>query len=158
MRQSIQQGLSQLLSVLDQYGVLAAVTTTAGFSHLTNSQQQGLLAAIGTFGNRFHPPQLAGSAIATLTHRPSQAAAVSIGIEQQHLSRFTVTARSARFLQIALRAGGKLQMQHQAHIRAVNPHAKGHRGHQHRLRFFLKLLQGQQATLRVHAGVISEGR
>ena len=33
-----QQGLGQLLAVLDQHGLLAAVTTTAGFCHLTYRQ------------------------------------------------------------------------------------------------------------------------
>ena len=48
-------------------------------------------------------------------------------------------------------------MQHQAHIRAIDPHAKGDGGHQHRLGLLLKLLQRQQATLRIHAGVIRQG-
>jgi hypothetical protein len=33
-----QQGLSQLLAVLNQHRLLAAVATTARFSHLTNRQ------------------------------------------------------------------------------------------------------------------------
>ena len=90
-----QQRLGQLLAVLDHHRLLAAVTTTAGFRHLTHRQQQGLLAAIGAFCNRFHSPQLAGSAIAALAHSPGQAAAIAIGIEQQHLRRLAITAGSA---------------------------------------------------------------
>ena len=90
-----QQGLSQLLAVLNQHWLLAAVATTARFSHLTNRQEQGLLAAIRPFRNRLHPPQLRCRAIAALAHSPGQAAAVAVGIQQQHLSGLAITACTA---------------------------------------------------------------
>ena len=39
-------------------GLAAAIAATAGGHELTHGEQQSLLAAAGTLGNRLHPPQL----------------------------------------------------------------------------------------------------
>ena len=73
------------------------------------------------------------------------------------MGRLTIAARPPRFLQVTLDTGGQGQMQHQAHIGTIHSHAKGHRRDQHRARLVLKMLQGQLATGRIHAGVIRDG-
>jgi hypothetical protein len=129
-----------LLPVLHQHRLQATVTTAAGLSHFTNGQEQGLLAAARAFSNRLHPPQLDSGTFTAFADRPSQAAAIPIGVQQQHFSGFAIAACSPGFLQVSLRTGGKLQMQHQPHIRTIDAHTKGNGGYQHRLGFLLKLL------------------
>ena len=45
-------------------------------------------------------------------------------------------------------------MQHQTHIGAIHPHAKGHGGHEHRCGVVLEVLQRQLAAFWIQAGVI----
>tara|TARA_Y100000991_G_scaffold95972_1_gene72327 strand:- start:580 stop:1185 length:606 start_codon:yes stop_codon:yes gene_type:complete len=147
-----------LLTVLHQHRLQATVTTATGLSHFTNGHEQGLLAAARAFSNGLHPPQLGSCTFTVFAHCPGQAAAIPIGVQQQHLSGFAIAACSTGFLQVSLRTGGKLQMQHQPHIRTIDAHTKSNGGHQHRLGFLLKLLQSQQTALSIHAGVIRESR
>ena len=51
--------------------------------------------------------------------------------EEVAVCRLPVTPCAAHRLHVALEAGGQAQVQHSPHIRPVQPHPKGHRGHHH---------------------------
>jgi hypothetical protein len=149
----------------------AAVAAAAGGHDLAHRQQQGLFPAALPLGHGLHAAHLALGLLQPLligrrggrprhpasgADRPAQADPVSRIKQHQAVGRQAIAAGPPRFLQVALRAGRQIQVQHQAHIGPVHPHAEGHRGHQHRPGLVLKVAEGQLAALRIHAGVISD--
>ena len=77
--------------------------------------------------------------------------------EDQAAGRETIAPSAARLLEIALGAGGEIEVQDETHIGSIHPHAKGHRGHQDRRLVLLEMGQSQGTTLRIHTGVIGDG-
>ena len=68
-----------------------------------------------------------------------------------------IAARPARFLVVGLQALGQIHVRHKAHIRFVDAHAKGDRGHHNHAAVPAEPLQHGRAPLGIEASVISQG-
>ena len=68
-----------------------------------------------------------------------------------------IAAAPARFLVIGLQALGQIHVGHKAHIRLVDAHAKGDRGHHDHAAVTAEALQHGRAPLGIEAGVIGQG-
>ena len=68
-----------------------------------------------------------------------------------------IAAAPARFLVVGLQALGQIHVGHKAHIRFVDAHAKGDRGHHDHAAVAAKALQHGRAPLVIKAGVIGQG-
>ena len=141
----------------------AAIAVAAvGLELLAEVAQQQAAPAAGRFGEAdqrielavLDPLLLLGGA--GVVDEAAQLRDVAAAMHHPGHRRQAVTAGPARFLVVGLQALGQIHMRHEAHIRLVDAHAEGDRGHHHHGAAKPEPLQRCSPLLRFQSGVICD--